>query len=514
MVLYSQRFMLFNSIVYWLFLPAVWVSYFMLPVRFRWIWLLLASYFFYGFWKLEFAGLMLLTSAIDWYCGKYIESTPRIGWKRFWLWFSIGSNVLMLFMFKYLDFSMGSSPVARWMADHNATAWIIELGKYTIPAGISFYTFQSISYVVDVFRGQEKAEQSLPKFMLYVSFFPQLVAGPIERFGKLHAQLFRPYLPCWQDLRNAARLLMYGLFLKVAVADNLASVVDTYYAGSTSAIANSPVYSCFDAWVASFFFAFQVYTDFFGYSLLAQGSALLFGIHLMDNFNKPFLAKSIPEFWHRWHISLSTWFRDYIFIPVGGNKRGPLVLSAAVLLVFFASGLWHGASATMIAFGLSQGILYLFDRFVFKRLEWIGKSQSETTRWSALRLKIWDGFKQCKTGFFFMLTLIYFRSSSMHQAAKIWNQLWFGGSENIGLTAPYSAAIEVQESSAELTIGMQIPIFLCIFLLLDLCVMKERADVWMGKFALPLRWIMYCMMAISIWIWGGAINHPFVYFQF
>jgi len=493
--------MLFNSVIYWFFLLLVWLTYFVLPAKQRWIWLLLASYFFYGYWKVEFAGLMMLTSVIDWWCGMRVEQDGSLGWKKFWLWFSIGSNLTMLFMFKYLDFALSDSAMVRWMSDHNATAWIVELGKYTIPAGISFYTFQSISYVVDVYRGQEKAEHNLPKFMLYVSFFPQLVAGPIERFGKLHAQLFAEYSPRWEDIRNGMRLVIYGLFLKVAVADNLASVVDAFYSDHTA-------YTQAEAWLATFYFTFQVYTDFFGYSLLAQGSALLFGIHLMDNFNKPFISKSIPEFWQRWHISLSTWFRDYLFIPVGGNKRGPWVLAMAAMLVFFTSGLWHGANGTMIAFGVAQGLLYLFDRFVFKKLDFVGGHFNDHQGKLPLRRRLWDGFRTVKTGFFFMMTLVWFRSATMDQASEVFGMLCMPGYIGCRLDGLEGIA------APTLAHGLQIPLFLCIFLLLDLWVMKDRADVWLGKFSMPIRWIMYVAMAVSIWVWGGAINHPFVYFQF
>jgi D-alanyl-lipoteichoic acid acyltransferase DltB (MBOAT superfamily) len=195
----------------------------------RWIWLLAASYVFYGFWKWEFAGLMLLTSVIDWQCALRVARNAERRPRLFWLWFSIGSNLAMLFMFKYFDFAAGDSALARFLLASDYTAWIIELGKYTIPAGISFYTFQSISYVVDVYRKQEKAERNLFRFMLYVSFFPQLVAGPIERFGRLHSQLFSEYSPRWDDISRGFRIILYGLFLKVCVADNLAGIVDTYY---------------------------------------------------------------------------------------------------------------------------------------------------------------------------------------------------------------------------------------------------------------------------------------------
>ncbi len=489
--------MLFNSVIYWLFLPIVWLSYFLLPIRIRWVWLLLASYFFYGFWKVEFVGLMLFTTVIDWWSAKKIEDGSKISTKKFWLWFSIATNLVMLFMFKYFDFALGSSALAKWMGDQPGTAWIIELGKYTIPAGISFYTFQSISYVVDVYRGNEIAERNLPRFMLYVSFFPQLVAGPIERFGKLHSQLFTNYMPKWEDISNGLRIALYGLFLKVAVADNLATVVDKFYGSHLD-------FEQADAWLATFFFTFQVYTDFFGYSLLAQGSALLFGVHLMDNFNKPFVANSIPEFWQRWHISLSTWFRDYIFIPVGGNKRGNVVLALAVVLVFFTSGLWHGANTTMIVFGLSHAVLYLFDRFVFKPLDFIGGVVAKEGESVTLRRKIWNGFRQTKTVFFFMMTLVYFRSESVQQASQVFGMLWIPNYVNCRLMGgPF-----------ELQVPAHIWLFLAMFLVLDLWVVKTRVDIWLGKFHWVSRWLMYAAALICIWVFGGAVNHPFVYFQF
>ncbi len=468
--------MLFNSVQYWIFLPIVWCLYFALPFRVRWIWLLGASYVFYGFWKWEFVGLMLLTSFIDWQCALRVSQNTTKKWQRFWLWFSIGSNLAMLFMFKYFDFAAGDSAMARYLLGNNYTAWIIELGKYTIPAGISFYTFQSISYVVDVYRKTEKAEKNLFRFMLYVSFFPQLVAGPIERFGRLHSQLFTKYSPRWDDISRGFRIILYGLFLKVCVADNLAAIVDNYYGAhgdfSTSA-----------AWTAVFAFSFQVYTDFFGYSLLAQGSALLFGIHLMDNFNKPYLAKTIPEFWHRWHISLSTWFRDYVFIPVGGNKHGPWVLAVAVMLVFFTSGLWHGASMTMIVFGCFHGLMYLFDRFIFGRIKLQGPA--------------WDWFRRIKTYFIFMISLVWFRAMDLGQASAVLRAL---AGKNAGTQNP--------------EIPLHIPLFLLLFILLDEFIIQTRIDHWLEQFPKYSRWGFYLAAITCIWIWGGATNHPFVYFQF
>jgi D-alanyl-lipoteichoic acid acyltransferase DltB (MBOAT superfamily) len=419
---------------------------------------------------------MALTTVIDYTCGLQIHRNSEKNWRRFWLWTSISTNLAMLFMFKYFDFALGKTGIGIALYDNPYTAWMIELGKYVLPAGISFYTFQSISYVIDVYRGELVPEKNLLRFMSFVSFFPQLVAGPIERFNKLYTQIHTKYQPQWNDIQNAARLLLYGLFLKVCVADNLAEVVDTYYSASAN-------FNTTSAWIAVFFFAFQVYADFFGYSLLAQGSALLFGIRLMDNFNKPYIAKSIPEFWHRWHISLSTWFRDYIFIPVGGNKNGPWVLAFAVMLVFFTSGLWHGANMTMIVFGVSQGVLYLFDRFIFGRIK--------------IENRFWNYFRQLKTFIFFTITLFYFRSGSIAQSAEIFNGI-----------------LNRNPGKESLQIPVHLPIFLFCFYILDNWLMKKRVDQWIGEFSLPVRWAFYSLILISLWTLGGASNHPFVYFQF
>lgn len=426
---------------------------------------------------------MLLTSLLDWFSARQLHKSSVKSVRLFWMWFAIGTDLFLLFMFKYFNFALGKSWIADALYHHNETAWIIELGKYTIPAGISFYTFQSISYVVDVYRGEEVPENNPIKFMLFVSFFPQLVAGPIERFGKLHTQLFAKYSPQLEDLKNGGRLLLYGLFLKVAVADNLAGVVDQFYS-------NHLQYTGASTWLAVFMFTFQVYYDFFGYSLMAQGAALLFGIDLMDNFNKPFLAGSVPEFWHRWHISLSTWFRDYIFIPVGGNRSGKWILSFSVLLVFFTSGLWHGANSTMIYFGLSQGLLYLFDRFI------VGRRGSEHPVGLFLR--------RLKTGFFFMMTLVFFRSQSLDQSFDVYRILFQG------VHISNANAVELLKLSAE----SQVWLFLIVGFVFDHFIMKVRADKWFGNQNLVLRWSVYLFMLTAVLLFGGAVNHPFVYFQF
>ncbi|MBU6325221.1 MAG: MBOAT family protein [Bacteroidetes bacterium] len=468
--------MLFNSIPFLIFLPLVWAVYFLLPFRLRWVWMLGSSYFFYGYWKFEFVFLMAFTSLVDWYCGSQIKSSSDPRRRKLFLWFSILSNLLILFFFKYFNFFFGSSELAHWLYRQDAAAWAVELARYTIPAGISFYTFQSISYVVDVYRGHDEAERSLPRFMLFVSFFPQLVAGPIERFSNLQSQLFSPQKVTYENLRYGFRLLLYGLFLKICVADNLAAVADQFYGAHR-------IYSSAAAWTAAAAFCVQVYADFFGYSLMAQGAARLFGIDLMDNFLKPFLGRNIPEFWQRWHISLSTWFRDYLYIPLGGSRKGTSRMLGNVMLVFLVSGLWHGANWTMILFGAAQGVFYWLDYFFFKKA-------ASAQGWYA-------AFSRVKTVFIFMLTLVFFRSVSLAQSTEVYRMLFSGAPGTAGLSIPAMTLFMV-----------------AMFLVLDLWFTKKRFDLWMDDFPWPARWLGYSTLCCLIWMFGGTVNHPFVYFQF
>ena len=468
--------MLFNSIPFLFFLPLVWAVYFLLPMRFRWIWMLGSSYFFYGYWKFEFVFLMAFTSLVDWYCARGIKDSSDERRRKWLLWTSILSNLLILFFFKYFNFFFGNSELARWLYRQELAAWAVELARYTIPAGISFYTFQSISYVVDVYRGNDQAERSLPRFMLFVSFFPQLVAGPIERFSNLQNQLFAPQQVQYQNLRYGFRLLLYGLFLKICVADNLAAVADQFYGAHR-------IFNTAAAWTAAAAFCVQVYADFFGYSLMAQGAARLFGIDLMDNFLKPFLGRNIPEFWQRWHISLSTWFRDYLYIPLGGSRKGTAKMLLNVMLVFLVSGLWHGANWTMILFGAAQGVFYWMDYFFFKKA-------SKAIGWYA-----W--FSRLKTVFIFMLTLVFFRSVNLPQSTEVYGMLFTGASGTAGLSIP------------AITLFMVL-----LFLVLDLGLTRKRFDFWMDDFPWYTRWATYSSFCCLIWMFGGTVNHPFVYFQF
>ena len=309
--------MLFNTIEFVLFLPLVIFAYYLLPHKLRWILLLAASYFFYMSWKVEYIFLIILSTLIDYACGIFMEKLKDKNARLPFLILSLSANLGLLFFFKYYNFA---SENLNLLFDKIEINKELPLMKFLLPVGISFYTFQTLSYSIDVYFRRQKAERHLGYFALYVSFFPQLVAGPIERFSRLSPQLKAPHTFSYENLAKGLRLILYGLFIKMVIADNLAGLVDQIYATPQH-------FSSLDIITGIVFYSFQIYSDFYGYSIIAIGSAQIMGISLMDNFRTPYLAKNIAEFWQRWHISLSTWFRDYLYYPLGGNQVKKLRLS-------------------------------------------------------------------------------------------------------------------------------------------------------------------------------------------
>jgi alginate O-acetyltransferase complex protein AlgI len=257
--------------------------------------------------------------------------------------------------FKYFNFFVGSRNYFKAFAvEHPKVEWLTQVLEYGIPVGISFFTFQAVGYTLDIYSRSAKAEKNFFKFALFVSYFPQLVAGPIERFSNLHQQLFEKHKLLYENLSNGFRLILYGLFIKMVIADNLSPLVDPVF--------NNPLaYSQGDNILALLFFSVQIYADFHGYSMIAIGVALIMGIRLMDNFKTPYLATSIKEFWSRWHISLSTWFKDYLYVPLGGNKVRYVRWMMNILIIFLVSGIWHGANYTFHCLGCFTWDC-LFDR--------------------------------------------------------------------------------------------------------------------------------------------------------
>ncbi len=333
--------MLFNSLAFAIFLPIVFCVYWALPHKFRWPLLLIASYYFYMSWDPKYIVLILFTTAISFIAALLIEKFESIKTKKLILIISIMLCLAVLLYFKYFNFFVNSFVMIF-------DIFAIKLHPITVsvllPVGISFYTFQTLSYVIDVYKENVKAEHNFGIYATFISFFPQLVAGPIERTSNLLPQIKSEKKFNYESATYGLKLMVWGFFKKLAIADVVSVYVDRAY---------SSLHTCtgFDLVVALFFFTIQIYCDFSGYSDIAIGTAKLLGINLMTNFKSPYYSLSIKEFWGRWHISLSTWFRDYVYIPLGGNRCSKLKRDRNLILTFLASGLWHGANWTYIVWG-------------------------------------------------------------------------------------------------------------------------------------------------------------------
>lgn len=436
------------------------------------MWLLLASYVFYGWWKPEFLIIIAFSTILDFYCARRIEDSVKPKLRLRWLICSLGINLGILFMFKYFYFFIGSTgPVQEFLHPYPDMKKIVDFFGRALPVGISFYTFQTMSYTLDVYYGRAKAERSLGQFALFVSYFPQLVAGPIERFTHLNEQLKKEQKLLPENIQNGFRLMLYGFFVKMVIADNLSYTV--------SSVFNEPA-----KWVwywnltGVLSFGFQIYADFFGYSLIAQGAARLFGVQLMDNFNRPYLAENISAFWKRWHISLSTWFRDYVFIPLGGSRvnRGKWVRN--ILLVFLLSGLWHGANYTFIVWGALHALYYLAERFSPFRI---------SSKW----LSVLTTFLAVSFAW------IFFRAADMKQARDVISGVCgqLGGVRLLD-TQPF------------------VFLLLLVFGVFEILRGNQRFDVYCSKLDPVRRWTVYSFMLFCILVLSGSEYSPFIYFRF
>ncbi len=342
--------MLFNTLNYLCFFPIVVLVYFLLATKLRWIWLLFASYFFYMCWKPEYALLIFTSTLVTWVSSLLIHKYESLGKKKFFLVSSLLINLGILFFFKYYGFfQLNTNGLLSYLNIN------INLPNFDIllPVGISFYTFQALGYTIDVYQKKIKPELNLGKYALFVSFFPQLVAGPIERSTHLLPQFSQKFTFDYDRIKDGLIIIIWGLVKKVVIADRLAMFVNPVYDNPTA-------YSGLNLILATVFFAFQIYADFSSYSDIAVGSAKVMGFDLMENFRRPYLAKTIGEFWRRWHISLSTWFRDYLYLPLGGSRVSKLCYFRNILIIFVVSGIWHGASWNFLVWGALHGFYMIF----------------------------------------------------------------------------------------------------------------------------------------------------------
>lgn len=474
--------MLFNSLSYAIFLPLVFIIYWLLPNKYRWILLLIASYYFYMSWNAKYVFLIFITTFTSYLCAILIEKKPEH--KKLILTITLLVCLGILFVFKYFNFFFESINYLLGNKLHSVTLNLL------LPVGISFYTFQTLSYCIDVYRGNIKAEKHFGYYATFVSFFPQLVAGPIERPDNLLPQLRKEKEFDYNKAVYGLKLMTVGFFKKIVVADNLAYYVDMVYNDLS-------YYQGFALVLAAFFFTIQIYCDFSGYSDIAKGSAKLLNIDLMDNFKTPYFSTTIKEFWSRWHISLSSWFKDYVYIPLGGNRCSKLRHYFNLLATFLVSGLWHGANITFVIWGGIHGLLQILeDIFHIKK-----NTKTYSLSW----------FIRVILVFMLMsITWVFFRASNLHDALYIFRHMFDGitnlrsyivsGLYSFGVKAPYLLTM--------------LAIYLIPPFIIDYINVKYDALTILNNKPMAIRYLAYFVLLLMILLlhYVGEVN--FIYFQF
>ena len=497
--------MLFNSIEFMIFFPVVCLIYYLIPHKVRYLFLLGCSYFFYMCWNPEYALLMLTSTAITYVSGLLIDSAEkieeekrRIRRKKLYVALSFVSNLSILFFFKYYGFAADTATRLFGLAGISVQIPALDV---VLPVGISFYTFQALSYTVDVYRKDIYAERNFFKYALFVSFFPQLVAGPIERSKNLLIQINEKHKFEFERVRSGLLLMLYGFFQKVVLAEYLAMVVDNVYNTYSERTG-------FQLLIATICFAFQIYCDFGSYSNIAIGAAKVMGFRLMENFNTPYFAVSVADFWRRWHISLSTWFRDYLYIPLGGSRKGKIRKQINLMIVFLVSGLWHGASWQFVVWGGLNGAYQVIG-------EWLRPIRKKIM--GALKIdENAASHKLLQMGITFALvdiSWIFFRAP-LGQAVEILQRIIGMSSKNWFTWGSNLKVMGLTRATRNLLV-----ISLVILLIADICKYK-KIDVidWICRQGIWLRWLIYYAAVFGVLIFGvygpGYDASQFIYFQF
>jgi D-alanyl-lipoteichoic acid acyltransferase DltB (MBOAT superfamily) len=478
--------MLFNSFEFYLFFPIVTVIYFLLPYKYRWLHLLLASCLFYAAFIPAYLLILFFTIVIDYWAGILIENAA--GSRRKWfLVISIISNAGILAIFKYYNFIAGNL---------NTIFHDIPLLKIILPIGLSFHTFQAMSYTIEVYRGNQKAERHFGIYALYVMFYPQLVAGPIERPQNMLHQFYEKFDFDYDRVISGLRLMMWGLFKKVIIADRLGVAVDAIY--------DKPhAFNSFGLILGTFLFTFQIFCDFSGYSDIAIGAARVMGFKLMTNFNKPYQARSVSEFWKRWHISLSTWFRDYLYISLGGNRVSIPRWYFNLFIVFLISGLWHGANWTFVIWGALHGF-YLVFALVTKNFR---------TRLSAklgLNDKPW--IDRIITFLLVAFAWIFFRANNIQDALYIIHHIFAGLPLVVSKIIHHQSIFEFYGLEKwELTFS-----FVLIGFLETVHYFQNKMHIsdWFNKRPVYFRFSIYISSIASLIFLSPISDKAFIYFQF
>lgn len=478
--------MLFNSLEFLVFFPIVVALYYALPHKYRWSLLLIASCYFYMVFVPVYILILGFTIVIDYFAGILLENSKGRN-RKLWLIASIIANTGVLAVFKYYNFLNDNLTVLlHGFTIENPIPYLSIL----LPIGLSFHTFQAMSYTIEVYRNNQKAERDFGIYALYVMFFPQLVAGPIERpqnmLHQFHAKAEINYLNIIEGIKH----IVWGLFKKVVIADRISEYVNIVY--------NSPQdFQGSQLLMATFFFSFQIYCDFSGYSSIAIGTAKILGINLMTNFSRPYLAHNIREFWHRWHISLSTWFRDYLYIPLGGSRVSVPRAYLNTFIVFLVSGLWHGANWTFVIWGALHGFYQIFGKLTQPARDYMNRLFGLTR--SPFLLK----FLQIVTTFLLAsFAWIFFRARSFDDAMYIVRHI-------------FSLETIQHLNLFKFPVDMYLSIFLVFFLIL-IEILEEKIKLSEKLKVSPvfIRWSVYAATILALFVLGVWRSADFIYFQF
>ncbi len=488
--------MVFNSVEFLVFFPIVVILYFIIPQKYKWVLLLVASYYFYMAWKPEYILLILFSTIINYYIAIFMEKCNTKNEKKKYLYISLFANLGILFLFKYFNFFSESINAILSFTNLNISVPMVSL---LLPMGISFYTFQTLSYTIDVYNEKTKAERHFGIFALYVTFFPQLVAGPIERSEKLLPQFYEEHNFKYDDVTYGLKRMAWGFFKKVIIADRIGIMVNTVY--------NNPQnYKGLPLIIATLAFGIQIYCDFSGYSDIAIGSARVMGFRLMENFKRPYFSKSISEFWRRWHISLSTWFKDYIYIPLGGNRVKVSRAYLNLFITFLVSGLWHGASWNFIIWGALHGTYLVFGKI----LSPIRKKVVEFTKIYKIP-KVHNIIKMIIVISLVMFAWIFFRANTIYDAMYIVSNLFVNAKNIFNPSEIIRVIFNLGMRPAEVMITIAV-----VIVLISTSYLQTKINIitTVSQRPLIIRYGIYYALVMCLIIFAYVGSSEFIYFQF
>ncbi len=488
--------MLFNSLEFLVFFAVVSALYFLLPERFRWMLLLAASYKFYMSWETSYAILLALLTLVNYYAAIFLDKARTDGGRKAILALTIVLDGGALFSFKYFNFFAGSVGAVFRHSDINVAMPVFAL---LLPVGISFFTFKVMNYIIDVYRGTIKPERKIGVFALFVSFFPQLIAGPIDRASRLLPQLSAGHDFDYERVTNGLKLMLWGFFQKIVIADNLSVLVDQVF--------NNPYrYEGLSLTLAAVFFTFQIYCDFSGYSDIAIGIAQVFGYTSMNNFERPYFSRSIPEFWRRWHISLSSWFRDYLYIPLGGKRVALPRWYLNLFIVFLVSGLWHGANWTFVVWGALHGL------FCILSVATGGLRKKMATASGLEKIPVFHTAIQVMITFCLVsLAWVFFRAHTISDAVYIVSHLFTGWADSTGRGGVTALFGLINAYRFEFMVGAA-----SVIIMEMIHFMQRKGSVREMLKGKPIweRWVLYYCLIAAILLLGGSGSKQFIYFQF